>query len=369
MNSQNNPLTSKKSDHLNILVHNSKEDSKSIDLLTLLYKKGLLIFCIATLGTVLAIAFTKNLKPTYTASTRLVEHSTSQFEDLYISTGINITPSELLSIFLKKLSNTQNFKSFIKENEPLINKIYSNAAINQQKKIDQFDINKLESKVTIRQDQGLLREGLANKITDDGFEGVLNISSPKIDANASLNNAYIQYTNNMILNEIVKKQQDIVHLEINKLQQQIGFLKEVDTNRLSFEIAKLKAQIANVETKNNKKLLSRLQSKLFTNQYDLQLLSSTNQSSNKDLLTKQAQLQNLKNLSFATSKIKSYMIDGDSSVLKTTPNKNQIIFLGAFIGLIFGTIISMFQISLRVRKELEASISENIPNQNQVVYS
>ena len=347
----------------NILVHNRQENYKSIDLPLLfsaLYKKVWFVLFITVISTLLATGLTFFLKPQYKVTTFLTEPTANQYQDLFTNTNSSISQSELFNFFLKKLSNNQNFNSFVQQSN-LIDKSFQNSSSSSAvtpKAL--FNKNSLKFKVIINQNKGLLRASIndnSTKITDDGFDAELTIFSSKIDSNAVLNKAYIEFTNQELLNEVAMKQNDIIKVKIKKLEQQINFQIETLKNQLSFVIARLESYIAIIKTKKDnvqfKNLLSQLQEKLYNKQYNMRVLTIENKSTDKILLETKFNLQQLKYLTFNVSGMLSYHMDVSSKVEKTNPNKKLIIILGIFFGFILATVVVLLQIGFKVSKELE----------------
>lgn len=336
------PSKVKVMDASNILVHNKLENYESINLMNLVYTKGWFIIYITAICTILAIGCTFFLKPHYKITTLLVEPKIEAYKDIFLNTRSDITQADLFTLFLKKLSDIQNFNSFLKQSSEIDNTFQISSDIN----------NSLKSKVIINH--------------NDPVEAELTIISPQLDANADLNKAYISFTNKKTLSEFIKKQHDAVNIKIKKIKEKISVIIDTLKNQQTFFIDRLKNQIAILKTKKNNKenqqYLLHLENELYKHQYNIDALDLNHKSGNNYLVELKLQLQLLESLSFKLPNVSSYEIKNLSTVGSIMISKKLVIMLGFFLGLILALTISILQTIFQVRKELKLSMTLNSPD-------
>lgn len=331
----------------NVLISSNEKDYISINLFQLLYKKGWFIIATVALATLMAFGLSSRLTPQFKVTAQLTEPTAQQYKDLFINTASNISQTELFDIFLKKLSNGENFNQFVKQIDP---------------KQTPLKLSKLKSRVSNNTSKGLLRENKHlrfSEITPDGIEAELSIISPNVDSEAFLNKAYIEFTNKQALNLVAQKQKDIVAIKIKKLEQEVNLLTESLISQKTYSINKLKAQINDLKSKPanpaNLNEVAKLQEQLNNNVYDLQALTSKNESNDKILLEKKLALEQLKSLSFDTSSINIFKIEGFSTPVAYNPFKKLIIMFGVLAGFILAVSILLLQANIQLRKKLQVS--------------
>lgn len=323
---------------------------KFFDLLKTLYKNKYSLIAVICTFTLMAVCLAFFIKPQYQITTHLVEPKIDQLKVISSETGSNVNQAELFGIFLKRLNNSQNFKSFLDDAKTV-----------KQEMLLPFK-NNLKSKVIINQ-KGLLREAtddrqnkLTDKISDNGVDAELDILSPIKPQDTELSLAYLSFTNRELLEEFTLKQQDIIKREIHKLESQISIQTDTLKNQLSFKEEKLKNEIIDLNAKKNtqdyKNKLTLLQQKLDNTQYDIKLLTLENKAQDKTLLIQKLQLEKLKTLSFDLSGIQSFQIEGISTIIKNTPNRKLIIILGVFLGILAALVITILQMDMKARKLL-----------------
>ncbi|HRD69475.1 MAG TPA: Wzz/FepE/Etk N-terminal domain-containing protein [Legionella sp.] len=339
-----------------ILYNVDNDDFKMIDLKKLfseLYKKSWLLLSFTLFFALLSFAFTITLKPQFRISTHLEEPTVNDFKDLYVNSGSQLNQSELFNLFVKKLANPQNFTSFISQ--------YSqkNRALDESSfKSDglSYDAMHLKSRVKINENQGRLREYQLNpnKMMDNGIDADLIIMSPSDIAKSDLNQRYLDYTNNKLINEIAIKQHDLVNIQTTNLEQLIMNQVKILKNKHLFLMERLRSQIqeAHKDPVRYKAQLSLLQNRLLKEQIYIDMLSGDNKSINQIIDDREnVTLQRLKNLNFDLAHVKTFNAPSAPNTETIYPNKKIFIIAGAFFGFLAGLSLIILQMGFRTKKE------------------
>jgi len=342
--------------HETILVHNLEGNYSRIDiwlLLSQLSRKLWLVLLLTVLGGCIGWALTTVIKKQYRTTVHLTEPSVNQLQTLYSTTDSTIVQSELFKLFIDKLANEANFNLFVQKEKTLIHSLMPNSTAPM-----------LKSQVNRIRNIGLLKEQQKTAgysvITNDGMDADLNVFAPKKDDQAKLNQAYLNFTNQQILQDIAAKEKDRVIVKINKLERQLSIQIKTLEYQQDFSIAKLKDTLTTLgKNKHNTQdeiQINHLKDQLINEEYDNNLLTSKQLSNDKTVIEKMLQVQQLKHLSFDTSTIQSFSLQGLPVALQNKPNKKMMIILGVMAGFILALVIVLLQMTFNFRRELAASI-------------
>ncbi|WP_454784951.1 Wzz/FepE/Etk N-terminal domain-containing protein [Legionella sp. WA2024007413] len=203
-----------------LLMHQQTDDRSYIDffsLLSALIKKRVFIAGVTALCTLCAILAAFLLPKTYEVKSNIVEPYPYQFQKLIINTDLDIPGRLLFKKFVKRLSKKSNIISFLKENNLVIPKDQE-TQISKEKRVHLLNKAAENYKVFVINH---FKGDLKDNFKDNSQEAELVTLSRKLDLQARDNKAYLAYTNQKVLENIISTQKEIIQSKVIKLTETI----------------------------------------------------------------------------------------------------------------------------------------------------
>ncbi|WP_454781375.1 Wzz/FepE/Etk N-terminal domain-containing protein [Legionella sp. WA2022007384] len=204
-----------------LLMHQPTDDRSHIDFFNLfsaLFKRKAFILGITGLCTLGAILAAFLLPKTYEVRSNLIEPYPYQFQKIILNTDLDIKGGLLFKKFVKRLSQKSNIISFLQENNIVIPKD-KESQISKEKRAHLLNKAAENYKVFIINH---FKGDIKDNFKDNSQEAELVTLSRSLDLQGKDNKAYLAYTNQKVLENLISTQQEVIQSKVTKLTEKIN---------------------------------------------------------------------------------------------------------------------------------------------------
>ncbi|KTD04512.1 LPS O-antigen length regulator [Legionella geestiana] len=193
-----------------------------ISIVLCFYKHRWTILAATAAAAVIGWLFSFFITPTYQVRTSIVAPRLYMYENLLHNSDMQLKGTGLFKLFVKKLEQRGNIIDYLSASG-IAQKVFAEKGISTEKaKIR--TLNKLADAYrvsVIRKNNSENKVKNKEVMKDNSLEADLITVSPVLSFNADKNIEYLEYTNNRILDDLVRDKKVMVQLSIEKLQKEM----------------------------------------------------------------------------------------------------------------------------------------------------